>query len=211
MDSDKTARLRSARLYVVVSSGLCRRPVEEVVTAALRGGADVIQLREKGIYEADYVALARRLKKLVSDAGRLFVVNDNPSVALSAGADGVHVGQEDVPLLECRLLLGPDAVVGVSTHDLDQARAAADGGADYVGFGPIHATSTKPEAGEPRGLEALRSVCAAVALPVFAIGGLSTANAAEACGAGAAGVAISSAICAAEDPEKATREIRARL
>jgi thiamine-phosphate pyrophosphorylase len=171
----------------------------------------VIQLREKGIYESDYVHIARRLKKLVADAGRLFIVNDNPSVALSSGADGVHVGQQDVTLLECRLLLGPDAIVGVSTHDLGEARGAAEGGADYVGFGPIFETATKAEAVPPRGVKALEAVAAAVAVPVFAIGGLTAERVPSVLASGAHGVAISSAICGATDPEAATRAIRAIL
>lgn len=211
MDSEKADLLRRSRLYVIVSSRLCRRPLEDVVRGTLRGGADVIQLREKDVYESDFVSLARRLKKIVADAGRLFIVNDNPSVALSSGADGVHVGQGDVPLLECRLLLGPEALIGVSTHDLEQARSAAEGGADYLGFGPVFATATKPEAGAPRGVESLGVVARSVSVPVFAIGGIAAATVSLALGAGAHGIAVSSAVCAADDPEEATRAIRERL
>lgn len=211
MDLDKADLIRRARLYVIVSSRLCRRPIEEVVQASLRGGADVIQLREKDVYESDYVNLSRRLKKIVADAGKVFIVNDNPSVALSSGADGVHVGQEDVAVLECRLLLGPDALIGVSTHDLEQARAAADAGADYIGFGPVFATATKAGAGNPRGVEALTPVARSVSIPVFAIGGVTADGVASVIAAGAHGIAVSSAVCTAEDPEAATKAIRERL
>jgi len=216
MNTDKSEALKSARLYVIVGSALCRGAVEDAVLAALRGGADVIQLREKGVYEADYVTLARRVKKIVADAGKTFIVNDNPSVALSSGADGVHVGADDVPLLECRLLLGPDAIVGVSTHSVEDVVAASEGGADYVGFGPVFETETKAQARPALGLEPLRAAAAAAAaaaakVPLFAIGGMTVERVAGVLATGAHGIAVASAIASAEDVESAARRFREQL
>ncbi len=147
----------------------------------------------KDIYETS-LRLAGPLKK----AGAVFIVNDHADIALATDADGVHLGQDDLPLREARKLLGANKIIGISTHNLEQARAAESGGADYLGFGPVFTTTTK-DAGLPRGVEQITLVRRAVALPLLAIGGITGENAGEAVRAGADGVAVISAVLSAQD------------
>ncbi len=199
------------RLYVVTEDAGAGRSHLDVVRAAVAGGATAVQLREKLLPDAELTALAREAALLCRQAGVLFLVNDRVEVARAAGADGVHLGQEDAPARLARAALGPEAVVGVSCATPAEARAAEAAGADYVGVGSVYATATKPDAGAPIGLEGLRAVRAAVALPVVAIGGIGPANAAAVLRAGADGVAVVSAITRAPDMEAAVRALRALL
>ena len=192
-------------VYVVTSSGLLPgRSHADVALAAIQGGADAIQLRAKELDDEALGRLASELAGACRDADVLFIVNDRIDVALAAGADGVHVGQDDDPG-RARARLGPDGVLGISVGSPEQAREAERAGADYVGV-TVWQTATKPDA-VPRGLDGVRAAVAATSLPVIGIGGITAANAADVIAAGAAGVAVISAVGAADDPVRATREL----
>ncbi|MGE5459210.1 MAG: thiamine phosphate synthase [Solirubrobacterales bacterium] len=194
---------RSLGVYVLTSSGLVpERGHRDVAIAAVAGGATAVQLRAKELDDAELLPLAEELSSRCRAAGVLFVVNDRVDVALESGADGLHVGQAD-ELEHVRERVGPEVVLGISVRDARQAQAAELAGADYLGV-TVWSTPTKPEA-IPRGVEGVREVVAATALPVVGIGGIEAANAAEVLAAGAAGVAVISAVGAAEDPVGATR------
>lgn len=202
--SDLRDRFRAVRVYAVVTERLCRRPWRETVEALLAGGAGAVQLREKALPDGELIARARALRWLTAEAGALLIVNDRPDVALLSGADGVHLGQEDMPPAAVRELAGPDLMIGLSTHSAEQARAVAEGPVDYIGVGPVYPTDTK-DVGFGGGLDMVREVCAAVELPAVAIGGITLDNAGAAIEAGAASVAAISALCGASDVEAATR------
>jgi len=185
--------------------------LEGLAAAILRGGAGIIQLRMKqgddGWGTGALFAAARRLRRLTRDAGALLVVNDRVDVAILADADGVHVGQEDLPLAEARRLVGAGRLIGVSTHTVEDALAAEAGGADYIGFGPMYPTPSKANARPRRSLEMLREVRKAVHVPIVAIGGITAARVTEVREAGADSVAVISAIASAPDPTAATRKL----
>jgi thiamine-phosphate pyrophosphorylase len=182
-----------------------------IAEAALTGGADVIQLRDKQGSLRDLVRQARLIQALCRARGATFIVNDRVDVTLAADADGAHVGQEDLPAEAARRLLGPRRILGVSTHSLAQAEAAVGAGADYIGFGPMFATGTKHTGYSPRGLQGLREVRAAVRIPILAIGGISLENVAEVIQAGANAPAVISAIVAAPDIAVAAAEFFRRV
>jgi thiamine-phosphate pyrophosphorylase len=195
---------RSLRVYVVTSSGFVPgRGHPEVARAAIAGAATAVQLRAPELDDVRLGDLALELSEACHSAGILFVVNDRPNVAAAFGA-GVHVGQADDPG-SARAAIGPSAVLGVSVSAAEEARAAEAAGADYLGV-TVWATPTKPEA-SPRGLEGLREIVGATSLPVVGIGGIDARNAREVLDAGAAGVCVVSAVGAAADPERATREL----
>ncbi len=199
-------------LYVVTDSGLARgRPLVEIVAAAIRGGADAVQLREKEAPARAQLALGRRLRDLTREAGVLFIVNDRADLAVALDADGVHVGQDDLPPDVARRIVGPERIIGVSAGTLDEALAARDAGADYLGVGPIYATATKPDAGAATGTELIAAIRRRVDLPIVGIGGIGRDNAAVVLAAGADGVAVVSAVVAADDPEAAARELKERM
>lgn len=196
-------------LYVVTDRPLARgRPLEAVVRAAIAGGATAVQLREKEASTRTFLELAQALRALTREAGVTFIVNDRIDVALAVDADGVHVGQDDMPAALARRLIGPDRILGVTAANEEQARRAQDDGADYIGCSAVFATATKRDAGVPLGLEGLRRLARAVRIPVVAIGGINAANAAGVMGCGVAGIAVVSAVVAAEDVEAAARELR---
>jgi thiamine-phosphate pyrophosphorylase len=203
-------RLANLRLYVLLTSRLCRRDVLETAGLAIEGGADAIQMREKDMPDRQRLELARRLRELTARAGVLFIVNDRADIAAAAGADGVHLGQDDLPPSAIRPLLPPRALIGLSTHTLEQAKAAAGAGADYIGVGPMFPTATK-DAGPLAGPACLRAVLQEVSLPAVAIGGITADNIDQLVAAGAKAVAVSSAVIAAEDPAAAARAIREKL
>lgn len=196
-------------LYLVTDESLSRgRPTAEIVAAAIRGGADTIQLRAKDLPMREQVVIGRALRAITREAGVLFIVNDRTDLALVLDADGIHVGQDDLPADLARQLVGPDRIVGVSTATVEEARIARDMGADYLGVGAIYGTATKSDAGAPIGPAAIGAIKAAVNLPIVGIGGIGPRNAAEVIAAGAAGVAVVSAIVAADDPEAAARSLK---
>lgn len=196
-------------VYVITDRRLAGdRSILDVVRAAIRGGATVIQLREKEATTREMVELGRALLEITRAAGIPLIVNDRVDVALAIDADGVHVGQDDMPAAIARRLIGPDKILGVSAETVEQARAAERDGADYLGVGDIYGTTTKPDAGPPIGIEGLRRIVQAVSIPVVGIGGINPDNAEPVIEAGAAGVAVVSAVMAAPDPEEATRRLR---
>ncbi len=198
-------------VYAVTDSAwLAGRPLEAVVAQAIEGGATFVQLREKSCSHEERCELARRILPVCREHGVPFVVDDDVECALEVGADGVHVGQSDTACAAARAALGPDAIVGVSTQTPEQAEAAAQAGADYLGVGAPFPTSTKADA-EFTGIDGLARVCAATDLPVVAIGGITAANAGELASTGACGVAVVSAIFAADNPAAAARELRAAV
>ncbi len=206
---DLAARLAAARLYVVTTAGHTPAQVAEVVRAACDGGAGVVQLRRKDEDALETVRLASLCRSLTARAGVLFVVNDRLDVAMAADADGVHLGQDDLPLQVARRLW-PGRIVGRSTHSLAQALAAEAEGADYIGVGPVHATPTKP--GRPAvGLSLVSEVAAQVRLPWFAIGGIDESNAGAVLAAGARRIAVVRAVCDAADVAGAARRLRAMV
>jgi thiamine-phosphate pyrophosphorylase len=196
---------RSLGVYVVTSIGLSpRRDHRDVVVAAIEGGASAIQLRAPELRDDDLLPLATELALLCREPGVLFIVNDRLDVALASGANGVHLGQRD-DLEHARARIGDSRILGISVDDVEEARAAEAAGADYLGV-TVWATPTKPEA-VPHDLEGIRAIVGATELPVVGIGGIEAANAGLVIAAGAAGVAVVSAVAAADDPVDATREL----
>jgi len=194
------------RLCLVTDRKLGRgRALAEIVAAAVRGGATMVQLREKEATTRAFVEQARALKATLAPLGVRFVVNDRLDVALAVDADGLHVGQDDMPVAEARRLLGPGKIVGLSITSLSQARAADAASVDYLGVGPIYQQQTKEDASPPLGVEGLRAIRALTRKPIVAIGGLTPDNCAPLLAAGAEGFAVVSAIVAADDPETAAR------
>lgn len=196
------------RVYVITHAGFRGRSHEDVARAAVAGGATALQLRDKESPGRALVATARRLVALANPAGVPVVVNDRVDVALAAGADGVHVGEDDLPVADARRLLGPERIVGASAGTVEAARRAEQEGADYLGVGPVFPTATKTDAGEAIGLDGLRKIVAAVRVPVVGIGGITVENAGQVVLAGAAGVAVVSAVAGADDMVEATRRLR---
>ncbi len=178
-----------------------------MVEAAIRGGVTVVQYREKAASTRRMIAEARELRQLCRAAGVPFIVNDRIDVALAVDADGVHVGQDDMPAPLARRLIGKGRILGVSAGNVDEARRAEEEGADYIGASPVFATPTKPDAPAPMGVEGLRKLAGAVSIPVVAIGGMNAQNARAVMLAGAAGLAVVSAIVGAQDVEATARAI----
>jgi thiamine-phosphate pyrophosphorylase len=199
-------------LYVIVDPEHCAgRDPSTVAEQALRGGAAVLQLRAKRLSDAKKLALARDLRARCSRHGAAFWVNDRLDIALLAEADGLHLGQDDLPPAEARKL-APGLLLAVSTHSPEQARAALAQGITLVGFGPIFTTQSKEHPSPSVGLAGLRAVCAAhPELGVIAIGGIQCAHAVEIAAAGARYAAVISAVCGAPDPEAAARELSRAL
>ena len=200
-------RFADCRLYALLGSQMSKGSLRETARAAIAGGADVIQLRDKPVPDDQLLALAAELRDLTDETGRILIINDRPDIAAIVGADGVHLGQHDLPIAEARRLLRPGAIVGRSTHSLAQARAAVAEGADYVAVGPVFETATK-DAGPAVGIELVREVAQHVTLPIVAIGGITADNAKSAVDAGANLVAVCGAITSAENPKDAASAIR---
>lgn len=196
-------------LYLVTDRGLSLgRPTPEVVKDALQGGVTCVQLREKNCSTREFIAEARALKALLCDTGVPLFINDRVDVALAVGADGVHLGQSDMPIGDARRLLPPGTLVGISAESLDEAVTAAKEGADYIGIGPVFATRTKTDTAPPMGPEGVREIREAVGIPIVGIGGIGPDNAAEVIAAGADGVSVVSAIVSAPDPKDAARSLK---
>jgi thiamine-phosphate pyrophosphorylase len=195
------------RLCVLVSQDACLRPPLEVIKATLAGGTDCLQIREKSMTDQDLLAWVREVVALARPLGAAVIVNDRVDIALAARADGVHLGTGDLPIAEARLVAGHRLLIGSSAHDLEEAGAAIRAGCDLCGLGTMYASTTKPEC-VPSGPSFLASFLTLHPdLPHLAIGGIDAARAAELAALGCRGVAVSSSVCAAEDPEAATRLI----
>lgn len=195
-------------LYLVTDRGLSRgRPTPDIVRAAVRGGVTCVQLREKACSTREFIAEALAVRDFLKSRGIPLIINDRVDIALAVGADGVHLGQGDMPLSMARSILGKSKIIGISAESLRDAVEAESAGADYLGVSPIFATPTKTDTAAPLGLEGLRAIRREVKLPLVAIGGLNASNAAAVIAGGADGVAVVSTIVAAEDPERAAREL----
>jgi thiamine-phosphate pyrophosphorylase len=200
------------RLYVVTDRHqTAGRSLEEVVTAAARGGAGAVQLREKDLSARDLYALGARLQTALSPYGVPLLINDRLDVALALDAAGVHLAGHSLPTAVARRVLGPRKLLGVSTHSVEEARQAAEEGADFVVFGPVFTTPSKIAYGPPQGLQHLAAVVRQVRLPVIAIGGVDVTNLPQVLQTGAYGVAMIRAVLAAPDPYSATQQLRAAL
>ncbi|HST55922.1 MAG TPA: thiamine phosphate synthase [Solirubrobacteraceae bacterium] len=232
LGADRRERLAAARLYLVCSSGAgdsstgsgdsSAEPgsgapgsegsgeLPQLVREAVAGGVQLVQLREKQLGDDELAAVAHALQALCEQLRVPLIVNDRPAVALAAGADGVHVGQDDLPVARVRELVGPDVLIGLSTHTPEQIDAANSSGADYIGVGPIHATPTKPGRAAV-GVELARYAATHARLPWFAIGGLDEGNLGAAIAAGARRAAVVRAITDAENPARAARALRELL
>lgn len=195
-------------LYLVTDRELAGgRSVEDVVAAGVRGGVTVVQLREKNCSTLEYISLATRVKQILKSAGVPLIINDRIDVALACQADGVHVGQNDMPYQEARRLMGPTAIVGLTIETMDQARQAENLDADYLGVSTIFGTPTKTDTVNEWGLDGLQHLREQTKHLLVAIGGINKSNAANVIQTGADGIAIVSAICAAPDPESAAKEL----
>jgi thiamine-phosphate pyrophosphorylase len=214
LGAERRARLGAARLYLVCGALADRsageRELPDLLRAAVAGGVEIVQLREKRLEDGELVAVADTARALCERLGALLIVNDRPSVAIEAGADGVHVGQEDMGVAEVRELVGPDMLIGLSTHTPEEIDAEDAALADYIGVGPVHETPTKP--GRPAvGLELIRYAAVHAPVPFFAIGGLHAGNLGEVIEAGARRAVVLRAIAEAEDPQSAARALREQL
>ncbi len=203
-------RLAEIRLCVLVTGSLCAAALDWTIQEAAAGGAGMFQLREKDLEDRELLERARQVRRRTRQAGVLFILNDRPDIARLAEADGVHLGQDDLPVKEARRILGPDGLIGVSTHNLGQVRQAILDGASYLGVGPVFPSGTK-EFEELAGLEFVRQVAAETTLPVFVIGGINPQNIGQALAAGARRVAASQAICQAKEPRQAAAKLRQML
>jgi thiamine-phosphate pyrophosphorylase len=201
-------RLRTARLYLCCEARPNGADPEPLLAAALRGGVDIVQLREKSLPRREIELAAQTFRRLCDNNSALFIVNDDPDLARACDADGVHVGQDDLAVAEARELLGPDAIIGLSTHSEEQIAAAGDAPVDYVSVGPIWETPTKQ--GRPAvGLELISHAAANAPHPFFAIGGIDASNASQVIEAGARRLCVVRAIRDAQDPAAAAEELRA--
>ncbi len=202
-------RLADLRLMLVTDAAMtARRGLMRTVLEAVAGGVTVVQLRDKDASDEDLVALARALRSELAPRGIPLIVNDRPDAARAGGADGAHIGQADGDPAGARRLLGPDALLGLSVTRAEEVETVDPTVVDYVGLGPVFATATKADAAAALGLDGFRAVGAMLPVPFVAIGGVDAANAGAIMAAGAAGVAVVSAICAAPDPEAAARALR---
>jgi thiamine-phosphate pyrophosphorylase len=195
-------------LYLVTDRHQTRgRDLLWVLQQALEAGVHAIQLREKDLNGKDLFRLAEKVRRLCTDYRALLLINDRIDVALAMAADGVQVGTAGVPVETVRELIGTQKLLGVSTHSLNEARQAVEGGADFVLFGPVYFTASKAAFGAPQGLAALKEIVEKIPLPVYAIGGINADNLADARAAGIRGVAVISAVLAADDPKSAAAKL----
>ena len=203
--------VRDFKLYVIVDrNASARRDLIYVAKEAIVGGADMIQLRDKDATVKDLIMLGRALRKLTYKSGVLFIVNDRTDIAKAVDADGVHLGQDDLPIKIARSILGKHKIIGLSTHSISQAEEAQKKGADYIGVGPIFATPTKPEY-KTVGVDLIRKVKDKIKIPFVAIGGINESNLDRVLTAGASRIAVIRAVCGAEDIRRAARNLKERL
>lgn len=196
-------------LYLVTDSELAAgRDLSEIVGSAVAGGVTMVQLREKEACTRDFVSLARKLIETLRPLGIPLIINDRIDVALAVDADGVHIGQSDMPYETARRLLGPGKIIGLSVETMEQVEQANSLDVDYIGVSPIFATPTKTDTGRPFGLEGLREAVRLSRHPAVGIGGMNARTAADVIDCGADGIAVVSAIISAEDPKKASEELK---
>jgi len=203
-------RLDRARLYVLVDGRPSQEDFAALVQSLVDAGVHVLQLRDKTLADRRLLERARLLRQVTRESDTLFIMNDRPDLAVLARADGVHVGQEELTVKDARTIIGPDALVGVSAHSIEQARQAVLDGASYLGVGPVFPSETK-QFDEFPGLELLRAVGAEIRLPAFAIGGINRASLPEVLSTGFGRIAVSGAVTTSADPATATRDLLAAL
>jgi thiamine-phosphate pyrophosphorylase len=204
------SRFAEVRLYVLLTESICRLPWLQAAEQAILGGADCLQLREKDLESGELLRRARLLVDLCRRHAVLSIINDRPDVALLSGADGVHVGQEDLPAIEVRKLVGREMIVGVSTHRIEQAKSALRNGADYLGVGPFFRSGTKPRdfiAGPSYAVEVAKSID----LPLVAIAGINEENVDQVLATGIRAIAVTAAVIGQEDPRAAAARLKSRL
>jgi thiamine-phosphate pyrophosphorylase len=204
---------RSWKIYILTDTSFSHgRTHLELARDAIAGGADAVQLRAKGINDLAFYEAARALRDLTRRTNTPFIVNDRVDIALAVDADGIHIGQDDLPAKVIRGITGGKKVLGVSARSVDEAVEAERNGADYVGLGPIYeARATKPNAGEPLGLDLIKAVRKRCKVPIVGIGGIGPQNIAEVLAAGADGVAVISAVVSAPDVTNAVRELKDQI
>ena len=202
-------RREDLALYLVTDRGLSLgRDLETVVLQAVQGGVTLVQLREKDIDTREFITLGQRLKAALAGSGVPLLINDRVDVALAIDADGVHIGQSDMPYEIARRLLGPDKIIGLSVETMDEVIAANDLDVDYVAVSPVFATTTKTDTLTPFGYEGLEKACKLTRHPICGIGGMNASTVGEAIARGADGVAVVSAIVSAPDPCKASKNLK---
>lgn len=196
------------KLYLVTDRDLSLgRTLEEVVSEAVAGGVSIVQLREKDAPTGDFVQLAMRLKEMLRPFGVPLIINDRVDVALAVDAEGVHIGQSDMPYEIARKLLGPDKIIGLSVESMDDVLRANELDVNYIGISPVYGTPTKTDTAEPFGLEGLRKAVTMSVHPTVAIGGMNASTIGEVISSGVDGVAVVSAICSASSPRDAASEL----
>ena len=211
LHDERMACFREAGLYLVTSQSLSAgRTTLQVLEAALRGGVKLVQLREKEMPLRELYAIAIEARRMTSEAGALLIINDRIDVALAVGADGVHLGQDDLPI-DAGREIGPDLIIGASTHSVDEAADAVAQGASYVNIGPIFPTDTKTWTDEFLGLDGLRKISATVTVPFTVMGGIKREHIPQLLEAGALTIALVTAVTKAADIEAATRELLAAI
>jgi thiamine-phosphate pyrophosphorylase len=203
-------RFTEVRLYVLITERSCRRPWLEVAEEVLRGGADCLQLREKDLDSGELLRRARQLVALCRRHDKLCIINDRPDIAILSDADGVHIGQDDLPAIEVRKLIGRQKIVGVSTHQIEQARRALLDGADYIGVGPMFPSATKSR-DFIAGLVYARQVASAIPLPAVAISGITAENVNEVLATGIRAIAVTAAVLGADNPREAAVHLKGIL
>ena len=206
----KKDHLHRMRLYVLISGKIAARSVNETARLVIDGGADAIQLREKTISDDELISLAGEIRDITAKRGTLLIINDRVRVAREVNADGVHLGQHDMSMTEAREIIGNEKIIGVSTHNITQARQAQEDGADYIAIGPVYPTTTKDY--EPSmGLEVIQEISREMNIPFLAIGAITLENLDEVLKAGASRVAVCSAIIGSDDIALTTRRFKEKL
>ena len=206
LHDERMARFKKSGLYFVTSQAMSDgRTILEIVSAALRGGVKLIQLREKEMSAGELFLLAEKIRKITEEAGALLIINDRLDIAMGVGADGVHLGQDDFPVSAARKL-APDMIIGVSTHNVEEARLAEQAGASYVNIGPVFVTGTKNWQGEYLGIKGIKEISTVLNnIPFTVMGGIKQKHIPELLQVGAKTIALVTAITAAKDPEVATK------
>jgi thiamine-phosphate pyrophosphorylase len=204
------SRFASVRLYVLITESICKRPWLEAAEQAILGGADCLQLREKNLESGELLRRARAMVALCRKHHVISIINDRPDIALLAQADGVHVGQDDLPVIEARKLLGSEKLIGVSTHCMDHANAAMRDGADYLGVGPFFRSETKPRE-FTAGPAYAREVAQKISRPLVAIAGINEQNVGQVVATGIRAVAVTAAVVGQDDPRGAAERLKSQL
>lgn len=195
------------KLYLITDRHATKLPLPDAVRLALQGGVRAVQLREKDLPIRELLALAQELRTITKEFNARLFINDHVDVAIAVNADGVHLGHESMPVEAVRKIVGKDMLIGVSTHNSAEVKAAEAGGADFITYGPIFETASKKQFGPPVGLDHMMDIKRDLDIPLFAIGGIKTGNLARVFGSGAFGVALISAILSAEDIKEASRKL----